>query len=174
MDVLKHLLIPVRISNLHILTFTLKSTTITDWDNKPGDFSFPIVHFTFICNNIPTVPNTENLYASINAMFLDPCASYLNFLNRIGYCCCRTNYTRVCNQIDATGATSGARTADPSRAPEFTPGFQWSSCCSIFSFICMFCRSLFVLLSFFFRPLCCLSFFDLRILITSLVPSNSS
>ena len=29
----------------------------------------------------------------------------------------------------------------------------------------LFCRSLFVLLSFFFWPLCCLSFFDLRILI---------
>ena len=44
---------------------------------------------------------------------------------------------------------------------------------SIFSFICMFCRSLFVLLSFFTWPLCCL-FFDLRILITSLVSSCSS
>ena len=35
-----------------------------------------------------------------------------------------------------------------------------------------FCRSLFVL-SFFFWPLCCLSSFDLRILITPLVSSNS-
>jgi hypothetical protein len=32
--------------------------------------------------------------------------------------------------------------------------------------ICMFCKSLFVLLSFFFWSLCCLFFFDLRILIT--------
>jgi hypothetical protein len=38
----------------------------------------------------------------------------------------------------------------------------------------MFCRSLFVLLSVFFRPLCCLSFFDLQFLITPLVSSNSS
>ena len=37
----------------------------------------------------------------------------------------------------------------------------------------MFCRSLFVLLYFFFWPLCCL-FFDLHILITPLVSSNSS
>ena len=37
----------------------------------------------------------------------------------------------------------------------------------------MFCRSLYVLLYFFFWPLCCLSF-DLRILITPLVFSNSS
>ena len=36
-----------------------------------------------------------------------------------------------------------------------------------------FCRSLFVLLFFFFCPLCCL-FFDLLIMITALVSSNSS
>ena len=36
------------------------------------------------------------------------------------------------------------------------------------------CRSLFVLLSFFFRPLCCLSIFDLGLLITPLVSSNFS
>jgi hypothetical protein len=57
---------------------------------------------------------------------------------------------------------------------EFTPGFLWGSCYSIFSFICMFCRSLFVLLYFFFWPLCCLFFFDIRILIAPLVSSNSS
>ena len=39
-------------------------------------------------------------------------------------------------------------------------------CYWIFSFICMFCRSLFVLLCFFFWSLCCLFFFNLRILIT--------
>ena len=33
---------------------------------------------------------------------------------------------------------------------------------SIFSFMCMFCRSLFVLLYFFFWPLCCLFFFDIQ------------
>ena len=38
----------------------------------------------------------------------------------------------------------------------------------------MFCRSLFVLLYFFFWPLCCLFFFDIRIPITPLVFSNSS
>jgi hypothetical protein len=36
----------------------------------------------------------------------------------------------------------------------------------------MLCRSLFVLLYFFFWPLCCLFFFSLWILITSLVSSN--
>jgi hypothetical protein len=44
---------------------------------------------------------------------------------------------------------------------------------SIFSFMCKFCRSLFVLLYFFFWSLYCL-FFDIRILITPLVSSNSS
>jgi hypothetical protein len=39
--------------------------------------------------------------------------------------------------------------------------------------ICMFCRSLFVLLYFFFWSLCCL-FFNIRILNTTLVYSNSS
>ena len=71
------------------------------------------------------------------------------------------------------GVTSGAGTAYPLRAPEFTPGFQWVSCYSILIFICMFCWSLFVLLYFFFWPLCCL-FFDIQILIAPLVPSNSS
>jgi len=40
-------------------------------------------------------------------------------------------------------------------------------------FCVMFCRSLFAFLSFFFWPLCCLSFV-LRILVTRLVSSNSS
>ena len=66
-----------------------------------------------------------------------------------------------------TGATSGAGTVYPSGASEFIPGFLWGSCYSNFSFICMFCRSLFVLLYFFFWPLCCLFFFDIQILITS-------
>ena len=54
------------------------------------------------------------------------------------------------------GATSGAGTAYSSVALEVTPDFRWGSCYSIFSFMCMFCISLFVLLSFFFRSLCCL------------------
>ena len=41
-------------------------------------------------------------------------------------------------------------------------------------FMCMVCRSLFVLLYFYFWPLSCLFFFDLRILITPLISSNYS
>ena len=44
----------------------------------------------------------------------------------------------------------------------------------VFSFMCMFCRSLFVLLYFFFWSLCCLFFFDIRILNNPLLSSNSS
>jgi hypothetical protein len=36
--------------------------------------------------------------------------------------------------------------------------------CAFFSFICMFCRSLFVLLHFFFWPLCCLFFFEPQVI----------
>jgi hypothetical protein len=70
-----------------------------------------------------------------------------------------------------TGATSGAGTAYPSGEPEVILVFSGLLLDLLFS---VFYRSLFVLLSFFFWQLCCLSFFDFRILITSLVPSNSS
>ena len=53
--------------------------------------------------------------------------------------------------INTTGASSGAGTAYPSGAPEFTRGF-----------------------TFFFWHLLCLFFFDFRILITPFVSSNSS
>ena len=58
----------------------------------------------------------------------------------------------------------------PSWAPEFTPIFLWGSFYSIFSFMCMFC----IYLSFCTFSLCCLFFFDLRILITPLISSRAS
>ena len=50
--------------------------------------------------------------------------------------------------------------------------FWWGSCYSIFSCMCMFCRSLFVLLYFFFRPLYRLLSVGLPILTTTLVSSH--
>ena len=76
--------------------------------------------------------------------------------------------------FDTTGATSGAGTAYHSRPPDFSSGFEWGSCYSMLNLLCMFYRSLFVLLYFFFWPLCCLFVFDLRILIIPLLSSNSS
>ena len=49
------------------------------------------------------------------------------------------------------GATSGGGNAYAPEAPEFTPCF--SGVGLLFSFMCMFYRSLFVLLYFFFNPL---------------------
>ena len=46
------------------------------------------------------------------------------------------SYHRVCNQNNTTGEISGAGAIFPSGAPDFTPGFQWGSCYSIFSFMC--------------------------------------
>jgi hypothetical protein len=47
---------------------------------------------------------------------------------------------------NTTGVTCGAGSSSLSGIPEFTTGFYWELCCSIFSFLCnVFCRSLFVL-----------------------------
>ena len=65
------------------------------------------------------------------------------------------------------------KSANPSGAPEFTSGFSGVRV-SLSLMFCMFCRSFFVLLYFFFWPLCCLFLFDIRILITPSVSSNHS
>ena len=58
----------------------------------------------------------------------------------------------------------------PSGAPWLTPGFQWGSCYSIFSFMCMLCRSIFVLFSF---GNCVVYPSNYGFFITPLVSSNS-
>jgi hypothetical protein len=66
---------------------------------------------------------------------------------------------------------TGAGTAYPSGAPEFTPGFHVVLVTrSLVLCVCFVDRCL----SFFFWPLCCLFFFDLRILLTTLVSSKCS
>jgi len=79
---------------------------------------------------------------------------------------------RVCNKCYKMDTTCGAGTAYPSGALEFIPGFSGIRVARSLVFCEMFCRSLFVLLSFFFWPLHCLSFFDLRFLVIPLVSSN--
>jgi hypothetical protein len=58
-------------------------------------------------------------------------------------------------------------------APEFTHGFSGVRVTPYIVFCVMFWRSFFVLLYFFFWPLCCLIFY-LRLLIAPLVSSNCS
>ena len=72
-----------------------------------------------------------------------------------------------------TGVTCGAETVNPSRTPQLTPAFNWVHIARSIVFCVMFYRSLFVFVSFFFWPLCCLSF-DLRLLLTLLVYYNFS
>ena len=70
-----------------------------------------------------------------------------------------------------TGVASGAGTVNPTGAYEFTPSFNGARVARSLVFCVVFCRSLFVLLSIFFWPLCCLSLFALRLLITTVVSS---
>jgi hypothetical protein len=63
-----------------------------------------------------------------------------------------------------TGITSGAGTANLSGNLDSPPYFCGVRVAESFVFCVMFCRLLFVFLYFFFWPLYCLSFFDLRLL----------
>jgi len=68
----------------------------------------------------------------------------------------------------------GTGTAYPSGAPEFKSVFIVVRVTQSLVLCVMFCRSSFVLLPFFFWPLCCLFFFDIRFLITPLASSKCS
>jgi hypothetical protein len=73
-----------------------------------------------------------------------------------------------------TGATSGAGTAYPSGAPEFTPGFSGDRITrSLALYVCFVDRCV-SFCTFSFKTYCCLFFFDIRILFAPLVSSNSS
>ena len=61
---------------------------------------------------------------------------------KINRCFHQDRYHRVCNNNNTSGATNGTGTSYPSKASEFTPGFQCGLCYSFFSLTCMFCRSL--------------------------------
>ena len=72
-----------------------------------------------------------------------------------------------------TGVTCGEATANTYEAPELTPIFSRVRVARFFVLCVVFCISLFVLFILFFWPLYCLPIFDLRLLITPLVSSNS-
>jgi len=79
-------------------------------------------------------------------------------------------YHRVYNKSNTMGPTSGAGTAYPSGSLGITPGFYGVRVAQSLDFCVVFCRSLFVL----FRLAIVLSFFNLHLMITTLVSSNSS
>jgi hypothetical protein len=75
-----------------------------------------------------------------------------------------------CNKSNTTDATNGAGISYPSGAPEFTSVLVGVHVAPSLVFYVVFCILLFVLLSFFFSQLYCLSFY-LRLLIIFLVVS---
>ena len=82
------------------------------------------------------------------------------------------DFHRVCRKSITTDATSGAGTAYPSEDPKFSPDFSGVPVTRSLVFLCNVLHILvcpFVI--FLFWPLYCLSF-ELRLLITPLVPSN--
>jgi len=81
-------------------------------------------------------------------------------------------YYQVCNKSNTMGVTSGAGTAYPSRIKELIPGFCGVRLAQSFVLCVVFCRSLFVLFSFLFLPLYCMSFFELWIILSPLVSPN--
>ena len=66
---------------------------------------------------------THKIYFSVHVLFILFCI-YLRILMFVSF------------NSNATGVTSGAGPANPPGAPEFTSGFSWCSCCSIFWFLC--------------------------------------
>jgi len=77
--------------------------------------------------------------------------------------------TKVIRRVSLVGPTLLTLPEHLSSAPVVI-GVRVTRC---LSFCVLFCRSLFILLSFFIWPLCCLPFFDLWILTTPLVSSNT-
>ena len=160
-------------ANLFALLSTAQIAFWSCW--QCADDIEPHCTYTFpICNEVFFKHAHRDCWNSKNFIKTNTCTRSSTCRKHFPVSSSFMTYHRICNYINTTGATSGTGTAYPFGAPEFTHGFKWSSCYSIFSFMCMFCRSLFVLLSFFFWPLCGLFFFELRILITPLVSSNSS
>jgi len=70
----------------------------------------------------------------------------------------KTIFTRITRQVPL----AGSRNCYPSRAREFTPSFSRIRVAQSLVFWVVLCRSSFAHVSFFFWPLCCLSFFDLH------------
>ena len=116
----------------------------TNLYDKRDDFTFPIVNFPFICIDIPAAP-PYGIYISQLIQYSRACGSYHGYQELLTL----------------------------SEHPSSPLIFSGVHVARSINFCVVFCRSLFVLLCLFFWPLCCLLFFDLQILNTPLVFSNS-
>ena len=129
---------------------------INDTTNTAGSHSYIDLHLT-IDNDDRSRTKLHNNFSILDFQF--KCSDIQVFPSFI------TDHI-VRNQSNTTGASSGEETAYLSGAPEFIPRFVWLD--FWFSVQCFVDRCL----SVFFWLLSCLSFVDLRILITPLVSSN--
>jgi hypothetical protein len=123
--------------------------------------------FTFM----QTIPSEYHLNLYINDAYIQTCSCGHLYWKVTFFLSC---YWKFHVNWTSTGATSGAGLPTLPEHLNSIPGFSRVRVTRSLILCVMSCRSLFVLLFFFFWPLCCLSFFDLRIPITPLVSSNSS
>ena len=100
-------------------------------------------------------------YSIFSSYGYDPLVHKTYYYFVVSYVAKFMTYHRVCNCSNMT------------KHPSSPPVFSAVGVAGSYVFCVVFCRSLLVLLSFFFRPLCCL-FLDLWHLITPLISSNSS
>ena len=155
--------------------------------NKREDFNFPIVNFQFICSNIPEASGYGE-YISQLVRYSRACGTYEDFLDRRllltrkllnqGFLLVKLKlslrqfYGRHHDLVGRYWISVSLVEQELLTIPGhlcLPPVFSEGSSYPIFSFISMFCRSFIVLLYFFSWPLCCLFFFDIRIMITPLV-----
>ena len=152
--------------------------------NKREDFNFPIVNFPFRCSNIPEAPGYGE-YISQLIRYSRDCGTYEDFLDK------RLLLTRkLLNQgfllvklklslRQFYGRHHGlvgrywiyVSLVEHLRSPPYFGGVRVTR--SLVLYVCFVDRWL-SFCTFFFWPLCCLFFCGIRILITSLVSSNSS
>jgi hypothetical protein len=116
--------------------------------------------------NTSTVNSAEEMISNIQFIVIQPIAQCWCYIKTI----LQWTQQRIWCPISSSSSFSPLLVLHLSSPPVFREvrvARSWVFCV-------VFCRWLFVLLSFLLWPLCCLFFFDLRILITSLVSSNSS
>jgi hypothetical protein len=88
--------------------------------------------FSFEDYNYPMTAISEVLSFEHECYFLSQVIEHLVLTSLDQYWSTRLI---IMNRQLPTNVTWGAGIANPSEAPEFTPCFWWSSCCSIFSFL---------------------------------------